>query len=460
MIEAWVGEEDFRRGVNAYLERYQYANARAEDFWGTIAKTTGKPVDRVMQAFVDQPGVPLVTAELKCGGQGQRAEVILSQERYVRDAAAPSAPQVWQIPVCLRGSSGQIVCDLLEGPRETVALDECPSWILGNAGARGYYRTASSPELVRRLADYVAPLAAAERMALISDEWALARAAKHDIGVFMDLAGGFRAERNEEVLQTLTRSLATIAEDIASPAALPKLRAWVSALLSPVLKDVGWVPQAQEPDARRSLRATVVAALGDTARDKQVLARARQLVEQDLDKPGSVDPTLLQVVVRLAAIEGDAALYDRYLARAKAAGDPETKYRYLYGLASFGNPALVRRTMDLILGPDVRSQDAKVFLAILIGAPEARSLAWELTRQRWDELQKKSGESGGNSLVVNALSSFCDTRAAGEIRSFFATHKVPDAERTLQQALERVESCARFVAIQRPKLDDWLRKRG
>jgi hypothetical protein len=116
--------------------------------------------------------------------------------------------------------------------------------------------------------------------------------------------------------------------------------------------------------------------------------------------------------------------------------------------------------MDLILGPDVRAQDAKIFLGILITTPEGGPLAWELTRQRWDELQKKTGESGNNSLIVNALSSFCDAGAASEIRSFFTAHKVPDAERTLQQALERIDSCARFVAIQRPKLDEWLRGRG
>ena len=38
MIEAWVGEEPFRKGVNAYIEKFQYGNARAEDFWGTLTK--------------------------------------------------------------------------------------------------------------------------------------------------------------------------------------------------------------------------------------------------------------------------------------------------------------------------------------------------------------------------------------------------------------------------------------
>ena len=45
MVESWVGEEPFRAGVNAYIDRFKSGNARAEDFWGTLTKVTGKPVD-------------------------------------------------------------------------------------------------------------------------------------------------------------------------------------------------------------------------------------------------------------------------------------------------------------------------------------------------------------------------------------------------------------------------------
>jgi aminopeptidase N len=457
MIEAWVGEDAFRKGVNAYVEKYQYANARAEDFWTTLAKSTGKPVDRVMETFVDQPGVPLVTADLKCAGSQGKAEVVLTQERYVRDAAAKATAQTWQIPVCVRGSTGKIVCDVIDERRESIPLDACPSWLIANAGARGYYRTAASPETVRRMSDYISPLTPAERMALLSDEWALVRAGRHDIGVFLDLAGGFRAERGSDVVQTLTGPLAMIGEDIASPSALPKFRSFVASLLNPILQDVGFAPRPGETDEVRALRATVVGALGRTARDAAVLSKARELVVQELDKPGTIDPTLLNVLAALAPLQGDSALYERYLAAGKAAKNPQDKYRYLYGLASFGDPALVRRTFDLILSPDVRAQDTQIFLGALLASPDARDLAWDLVQQRWDELQKKN--AAGLGYVVNALGVFCDAKRADEIRAFFTTHKVPEAERTLQQTLERVGSCARFAAGQRPKLDAWMASR-
>ena len=71
MVEAWVGEEAFRRGVNAYIEKFKFSNAKAEDFWSTLAASTGKPVDKVMASFVDQPGVPIVDAAIKCDAGGR-----------------------------------------------------------------------------------------------------------------------------------------------------------------------------------------------------------------------------------------------------------------------------------------------------------------------------------------------------------------------------------------------------
>ena len=52
-----------------------------------LTKVTGKPVDRVMSTFVDQPGLPLVSIDVRC--TGNTAQTILTQERYVRDPRRP-----------------------------------------------------------------------------------------------------------------------------------------------------------------------------------------------------------------------------------------------------------------------------------------------------------------------------------------------------------------------------------
>jgi len=145
-------------------------------------------------------------------------------------------------------------------------------------------------------------------------------------------------------------------------------------------------------------------------------------------------------------------LYEKYLTRSTSAVDPEDRYRFLYGLTSFTDPALIRRTMEYALGPDVRSQDTKVVIARLFGNEAARAIVWDMLRERWDAVQKKTGEFVGNTVIVNALSGFCDATRATEIKTFFAAHPVPDAERTLAQVLERVNACATLASAQKPQL--------
>src|SRR5207249_377783 len=48
MVEAYVGRDTFKNGVNAYLQAHAYSNATSEDFWSAIAAASGKPVDKIM----------------------------------------------------------------------------------------------------------------------------------------------------------------------------------------------------------------------------------------------------------------------------------------------------------------------------------------------------------------------------------------------------------------------------
>ncbi len=451
MVESWVGEEAFRAGVNAYIDKFKYSNAKAEDFWGTLTTSTGKRVDAVMATFVDQPGVPLVDAFVKCDAGGGIASIS-------EDTSKATPRRSWRIPVCVKTPSEQVACDLIGAAGANVPLNTCPSWVMGNAGARGYYRVLTPPDMVAAMAKDVASLSPAERIVVLSDEWALVRSGRRDIGTFLDLASGFASERDHAVMSTLTSALSTVGEDFTTPATIARYRAWVTRLLLPALDEVGWTPAPGEDEGRRELRATLVEALGRIARDPAVIDRARRLVLTELAHPASVEPTLLNEAVGVAALSNDPTLYDKYLERSKKATDPEEEYRYLYALAAFSDERLVRRTVDYIMGPEVRSQDAKIFVARLFENPDARELAWTLVKARWADLQKKTGEFVGNTVIVGAVGVLCGPRALQDVKAFFAQHKVPDAERTLQQAEERIETCTRLASAQTGKLADWLQR--
>ena len=450
MIESWVGEAAFQKGVNAYIAKHKYGNARAEDFWTTVAASTGKPVDKVMQTFVDQPGVPLISLSAAC--QAEHGAVTLAQSRYSMNGPAAADAPTWQVPVCLETGGSASTCSLLDAPRQEVGLEACPAWTMGNANGKGYYRSALDGAALKAAAANVSKMSAPERLTLLSDEWALVRAGTHDVGSYLTLASAFGSETSDAVLASLTRSLRAIDQDMTTPETRPAFRKWVSDLLGPNAAEATVAAARSTGDDSASTRRAVLLGQLGAVGNQSAIEDARALVEEELATPKSTDPTVLAAAIPIAAANGDAALYERYLARSKSAVDPEDRYRFLYGLTSFTDPASTRRTMEYALGPDVRTQDTKIVIAQLLGNEAARPIVWDMLRERWDAVQKKTGEFDGTTVIVNSLSAFCDAGRAAEIKTFFAARPVPEAERTLAQAIERVNACAALASAQKPKL--------
>ena len=64
MLEQYLGDEPFRAGLNLYLKRNEYGNARTTDLWDALGEASGKPVSEMMHTWVNQTGHPVLDAEV------------------------------------------------------------------------------------------------------------------------------------------------------------------------------------------------------------------------------------------------------------------------------------------------------------------------------------------------------------------------------------------------------------
>jgi len=463
MLEAYLGEETFRAGVNAYLTQHKYGNATAEDFWDAQAKTSKKPVDTIMPTWVKQAGVPMIHVKAQCSGNS--TSVSVSQQRYYFDRTKFEAPndQLWEIPICLKGSatgSGAPKCELLTKKEETFTLPGCSTWVLGNAGAAGYYRVGYQPEAVRGLAsDAETKLTPAERIGLQDDIWASVRVGREPVGDYLAFAQGLQSDRNRAVLEVVLGRLNYIGQYLVSDSDRDNFRAWLRQLLSPAMKEVGWEPKPGESDEQRTLRARLFGALGYDGRDPEALAEARKIADKALADPSSVDHELAGAAMPLAALTGDAGFYDKVMAAMKDAKSPELYYAYFFTLPQFSDPKLLQRTLDFAISPDVRSQDALQLVTNVLGNPAGEQLAWNFIRQHWTELEKAGGPFA-SAQVVGATSVFCDAGLRDQVTEFFTAHKVEAAERTYKQSIERINNCVDLKTQQESQLASWLGQHG
>ena len=462
MLEAYLGEQTFRAGVNAYLKEHQYANATAEDFWGAQAQTSKKPVDRVMPTWVKQSGAPIINVKAQCSGNS--TNVTLDQRRYYFDRSKFEAnnDQLWEIPLCLRGSAtGKTVkCELLTKKEESFTLPGCSTWVLTNAGATGYYRTGYQPDAIRALAsDAESKLTPAERIVVKNDIWASVRVGQQPVGDYLAFAQGLKSDRNRAVVEGLLGGFDFIDRYLVSDKDRDQFRNWLRQYLTPAMKEVGYEPKAGESDEQKPMRAQLFQALGYDARDPETLEKARQLADKALSDPDSVDTDLASTALSLSALNGDSSFYDRVLAAIKNPKSPELYYNYLYTLPQFEDPKLLQRTLEFAISPEVRSQDALGVITSVIRNPAGRDLAWNFVRQHWPEVEKAGGPFA-SAQVVGATGVFCDAGMRDQVTEFFSAHKVAAAERTYKQSIERINNCIELKSRQEPQLASWLGQHG
>jgi aminopeptidase N len=457
MIEAYVGPEAFRRGVSSYLKRFSYSNASGEDFWTEMTRVTGKPVDQILRSFVDQPGIPLLSVETTTSSGA--TEIKLTQQRFwlTPPSAAPAA-QTWTVPVCIKQGSDQPRCEVINRTTATLRVTGRPP-VFVNALSRGYYLSEYTPSYLATLAQSSAGLTPAERLSLLGDEWRLVRSGRHDIGNYLNLAQAWASDTAPAVIEDIAGRIGYVASSIANPEERPAFQAWTKRRFGPALESVGLPGAASDSDDTQSRRAALLGIMGGTG-DAAVTRRARELAEQYFVNPSSIPPTLVRQVLQVAAANGDAALYERYVAKLTATGaQPEEYNRFLNALTAFQEPALVKRTLEYALSDAVRSQDTPTLIAGALVSSQ-KDLAWDFVRERWSTIVNKLGVFQGLPAVFQPLGSFCNRAKAEELRAFFATNRAPAAARLLQQSLERIESCAAIDARQSAPFADWLKTEG
>ena len=460
MLESYLGEQTFRAGVNAYIQKHQYANATASDFWDAQTKTSKKPVDQIMSTFVKQGGVPIIDVKSQCSGAS--TTVTLDQRRYYYDREKFQAAndQLWQVPMCLKSSTGAQKCELLTKKEETLTLPGCSTWVLANAGATGYYRVGYQPDAVRALAnDAENKLSPAERIALQTDIWASIRVGREPVGSYLAFAQDLGNDRNRAVVDDVLGRLNFIGQYLVTDNDRESFRTWLRGYLTPMLKDVGWEPKPGESDEQRTLRARLFNALGYDARDPEVLAQARKVADKALDDPSSVDREMAGGAMALAALNGGEVFYDRLMAALKNPKSPEEYYMELFTLPQFNDPKLLQRTLDYAISPGVRSQDALSVVTSVMQNPEGEKMALDFVLAHWDAVQKVGGPFASGQ-VVGATSSFCDAHMRDRVVDFYAAHKIEAAERTYRQSIERINNCVDLKSQQEPQLASWLEQHG
>ncbi|HMD97035.1 MAG TPA: M1 family metallopeptidase [Terriglobia bacterium] len=465
MFESYMGPDRFREGVRRYLAKYAWKNATSAEFLASLAGDDAS-IAGAFSSFLDQPGVPLVTADLDC--QDGEAKLHLAQQRFLPLGSQGGVAELWKAPVCVRypaGSDEARECLLLDQPSRQMALPKatgCPAWVQANGSADGYYRVLYRGDLLGDLFKNEArALTLPEKVALIGDIAALTGNGSIPLGRALALVPEFARDPERQVVVKTTR-ITTGLENRVIPADLaPKYHEYLEQVYGGRARQLGWKPKPGEGDNDRLLRPDVVTVVAIEAQDPDLVAQAKTLALAWLDDHHAVDPEVSGSVLVTAAKNGDRAFFDRLRAAAKREKNEDVRRTMLFAMGLFPDPEIIKEALSVILTDEF---DSRQSLDILFGAgrfPGTRDLAYDFLKQNWDALVAKLPTDYG-AYLPDVVGGYCDEAHRRDAASFFEgrSTKYSGGPRNLAQMLEGIDLCVAFKKAQQPSVTEFLKSYG
>jgi puromycin-sensitive aminopeptidase len=453
MLEQHLSGEVFRDGVRLYLERHRFGNAETTDLWKALGDASHLPIPEVMNGWIFRPGYPLVIASPEAGG------IKLSQRRFTYLPTEGGEAERWLIPVRVRASVKRGFVDkpvLLGGEDLSVTLPAPPDWVVVNAGGHGFYRVQYAPPLLKKMAAALKKLAPIERFNLISDCFALAQSGAMPAPDYLDLTARFLEETDRNVWAALIGSLAYVNRAVRDDQR-GDLETLVRHRVGAAVERLGWEPQPGEDELERQLRGDLLRALGTLGNDPETQERARSLYARYREDESAVDADVLPALIAIVAAAGGDTEYAEFLQRFKSARTPQEEQRYLYALAGFRQPELIRRTLEKTTNGEVRSQDAPFLMRALLVSVHSRGLAWDYVKDTWETMARQYPGSAYRRMY-EGVTALVSPEWERDVRAFFPARKIVLGGKTLEQYLEQLQIAVRFQEREGTALAGYLAK--
>ena len=456
MLEAYVGEAEFRQGVRDYLNAHLYGSARTESLWSAIQAASGEPVLDIARNFTGQPGFPVLYAQAAPCRRGRgEAEIALAQRRFAMDEVSRTDER-WAIPVVAQRIGGAPVRAVLpaEGEAHVAATPACAPYLV-NAGQSGFFRVLYDESNFAALTGAFNDLNAVDQIGLLLDYWAFARAGDAPFTDYLELAAHVPADADPIIAIDTITSIASLAAFAESRPGEEAVRAYARGRLQPFMQRVGWQPRSGESANEGLLRASVITALGGLGDDAVIGEARRRLAASQTDPsalPGSVRNAALSVYAYNARTED----YEALLAQARAASDFVDQRRLWVRLAGAADPALARRTLDLTLGETIPRQIRSQVISNV--AAEHPRLAWDFLVAHRSAIETLLDPLQRLEFPPSIAAQSADPAMIAELEAYAADF--PEGARaTIAGASARIRINAETAQERMPAVEAWIAAR-
>ncbi|XP_041988215.1 glutamyl aminopeptidase isoform X2 [Aricia agestis] len=475
MLEGFIGEDNFRKGVSDYLKKFEFGNTVTQDLLTCLDKyfrsdNSKLNLTYIMDTWTRQMGYPVLNVTKN---EDNKYEV--TQNHFLLDPDAVMKEKSpfkyrWFVPITYKTSKG-VHDNILWFPNTEdsveITLDKDEEWIKLNNNQVGYYRVNYPLEMWEKLIEQLksgsSQLTISDRAHLLNDAFALAEASALPYSVPLHLTTYLTAEADYVPWDTAATALNKLANNVRNTSASELLERFIQHIIKPQYDKQSW--EASKIGVIEGLSRAKILSLATKYHLPAAEGAVRAMFRRWLDARGSTQPLPVETDLRdfvyyygmsNASQEEWDKLWNIYLTE----NDVQELSKLRAALAAPRNIDILKRYLTLAWGEEnIRSQDYLTVLSQISANPAGTVLVWDDVRARWPQLVERFTLNSRylGSLIPSITSGFNTPEQLKEMEEFFAAY--PDAgagESGRRRALETVRNNIRWAAAHTGDVTDWL----
>ena len=438
MVRKLIDEEAFRAGLKSYFEKFAYKNTVGNDLWQELESASSQPIVNLMNAWISQPGLPVVSVS------SSHDVATLSQERLFIGEHQPS-DALWPIPLF---ANQPLDVKILDQKETTVSIEK-PLQL--NCGLSAHFITKYDESTREYLLKKITELPTLDKICILQDATILARAGFENSASLLPLALSLKTETNEKVFGMAASALTELRKFVDdNDAARDSLKKISGEFARATFEELGWDEKYDESDDDRERRTTALS-LMMYSEDKEVLNEAKTRFDNNKleDLPTEIRALIISTNVRHFETP---EMIENLFATYKNTPSNDLQNDIAIGLTSTKNPETAEKILANIKDSNIiRPQDASRWFVYLIRTRENRQIAWNWLKENWAWVEDTFGEDKSyDDFIRYAATALLTTDELNDFRQFFEPmENIPALTRTIKLGITEIS--ARVELIERDK---------
>ena len=417
MLRRWLGDDAFRKGLGAYFEKHQYGNTIGRDLWDALSQASGRDVASFMDAWLEQPGYPVVTAKV------ENDCLILTQKQFFIGEHEDKG-RLWPVPLNSnwQGLPDTLTTERLEIPNYAALAAQNEGALRLNTENTAHYITDYQGELLDALLNNLSSLDNISKLQIVQERRLLAESGKISYADLLPVISKLANETSYMVVSAVSQVLEGLNRFVDEGSQTEEdYKALLKVLSQSNFDRLGFEKQEGESDEDEMVRQLIVGNM-IKADDETAKAQASQIFDRYRDNLEKLPAAIrLQVLVNQIKHHESKELTKLYLDLYVASNDGSFKNALSTAISYTKN----KETLDELLATwkdkfTVKPQDLSAWYARFLSRDFTQEAVWTWARENWDWIKAAlGGDMSFDSFVISPAVVFKTEKRLAEYKAFF-----------------------------------------